>query len=474
MPAGVEARIFPEWSNDNEPIEIRIKGATHLRGKQVQIEAWCVDSYETFWALSAPSEIDLNGSARFLLESGFEFGRECSVYVHALIDVSNTDAQVAFVIEKTYVSVVNPSENVIDLDGVARVHERLLREQTVRYTGLFGDPSAKSAKEHRVLSIAEGLLLTTELKFPGVRVVPLDRKLNAEEERSTINGALEALGWACRLGEADWLSVSENRRPLVLLIFQPVYATDFKDATELVRLKREEILALLALNRHARGQSICTVVEQRLENGGVSSKWFPEQRPYQGNLIGGFIAGESQQQLMHQLRGIENDPLLGVCCDLLGEAFSHNSDDAQYLRYWSVLELLSDARVARGQTVSLRNGDQWPQPRNKTKYAKPRVYYYLDQILSRGNINEQSFCHPAKDLLEAVSVWYVRRNVTAHQGRFDPADSRQKKESWFSDAAKTSGPNGSQWLMSLREAVMSVIRHELAAAGQNRQANADV
>ena len=465
MPDGVEAHIRPEWCVDGDSVWIEVAKAAHLAGRQVQVEVHAVNAFETAPVLHVPMQIDSEGTGLFRFDSGFELGRESTVYVHAIVEKTGEPDAVAHIFRNIWMTIVNPTVAVNNLGDVADAHTRLLAEQDAIYVAPIGNSNVDGTREHRALSIIEGLLITTELRFPGVTVRPLGRALSAEEERIMANEVIREMGWACHLNEEDWRPQAERRRPLALMVFQSVYAPSYEEAGELVRAERERILALLALNRQARGQSVCLVVEQRLPDDRVLSRWIPELPHYRGNLAGGFIAGESQQQLMQEWQAMSADPLLAVCCDLLGETLTHSTEDAQYLRYWSILELLSGARLPKRMVVKLRDGSPWPDANsNTTSNAKPRVYEYIAQMLTLRSVNEASFSQPGADLLEAVQVWYARRNATGHYGRFIPGDPGQVAQRWHKHAVKSDGVDSSQWLLSLRLAVISVLHNELSKA----------
>lgn len=163
---------------------------------------------------------------------------------------------------------------------------------------------------------------------------------------------------------------------------------------------------------------VCLIIEQRQSDDTVVSSGRMKSRTTSVTLAGGFIPGESQSQLLAQYRAVDADPLVKLCCDLYGEALHDRSVDARFLRFWSILEVISGARMPINVTVRLRDGTPWPHPNaSTTNTAAPRVYRYIAEILDRRGIDEASLVRPAADLYEAVRVWYARRNATGHYGR---------------------------------------------------------
>jgi len=138
-----------------------------------------------------------------------------------------------------------------------------------------------------------------------------------------------------------------------------VWAETYGQAGEIARDARDRVIALMAVNRRATGRPVCLVIEERRHDDTVVSKWAVEQPQHTGNLAGGFISGESQSHLLTQYRAVGADPLTKLCCDLYGAALQERSVDAQFLRFWSILEVLSGARVANDELVSLRDGTPW-------------------------------------------------------------------------------------------------------------------
>jgi hypothetical protein len=361
------------------------------------------------------------------------------------------------------VSIANSRWAIASLDDARTAHERLVAEQNALYLQPLGEPGAQGNVEHRVFCLIEGLYMTTRMRLPGAVIAPVPERSGASEERAIINGLLAQESFATQLPEATWRSQAEARSPLTMINCSEVWAPSYEAAGELVRDLRDRVIALIAMNRNATGRPLCIVIEQRQPDNTVVSKWALESQHYGGNLAGGFISGESQHDLLRQTRAIEQDPLLKLCCDLYGEALSDRSEDARYLRLWSILELLSGARLTSNEVVTLRDGSPWPNSRaNTTRTATPRVYQYLAGVISQKQIDERSFVSPAADLYEAVRVWYARRNATGHYGRLIAADPAQMAQNWYALAIQSlAAAPGQSWGRALQESVAASIDFEI-------------
>jgi hypothetical protein len=143
-------------------------------------------------------------------------------------------------------------------------------------------------------------------------------------------------------------------------------------------------------------------------------------------------------------------------------ALRERSVDARFLRLWSILELLSGARVRDGLQVTLASGARWPH-QGTTSYAAPRVYHYLETLLFSGSVNSASLVNPATDLYEAVRAWYGRRNATGHYGSLIPGDPAQSSQGWYASAMLTTTDEW-QWISAITRTVERVLRTELATS----------
>lgn len=457
------------WFRDGEPLTVELTGFESLRDTTVTAVVSQMSAVDVSWVLQVPVPLDDGGNGTYVLSEGLSLGHEASVYVGSLIEGEGLDDRREHVLPGVRFSIANPTEPISSVDGVITAHERIAREHESTYLTHIGDPRAVGAVEHRVLCVVEGLYLTTELKLPGIRIVPIAERAAATEERQIINGVLERMGWPTRLGEEDWQRIAQAEAPLTLVVCDRVWADNCEAAGELARDARDRVVALMAINRRATGLPLCLVIEQRQADDSVLSKWAPERPSYRGNLAGGFISGEDQRWLLHQYRSIDTDPLLKLCCDLYGEGLRDRSIDAQFFRFWSILEVLSGARLHGNELVTLRDGSPWPnESANTTSSAVPRVYRYVAQVLDERQIDESSFVAPAESLYQAVRVWYARRNATGHYGRFVADDRRQQAQGWYSNALLAADTHQSigTWIRALQDTVSTCINFEIATNPQ--------
>lgn len=273
--------------------------------------------------------------------------------------------------------------------------------------------------------------------------------------------AVRLSGWQSSVPETHWSSHYALAHPWTAITFPNIWAADHRTADRLAQPIRDDVLGLLALNRGARGRVVGVVIEARADDDTVTSKVRLELPGYQGNLIGGLFAGESQAAFAMQMRGMSRDPLLKLAVKLYGEALFDASVDARYFRLWAILETLATSRVGGNQRVFLEDGAPW-QGNATTNTAAPRVYFYLRQLGVGDHV-------PAPDLYTAVRAWYGRRNATAHRGRFDPSDRGPASNAAFAFTLFTPVAGGEiddPWLAALSRTTKAALHVELQRVGQ--------
>ena len=466
MPGEVEAHVRPEWFSDRDPLRIEVTGAAHLSSRPVVAVLMDLNSVDTHWVIQIPIDLDELGNGATTLADGLELGHEASVYVHALIDSQAEDGPVEHRFPNVHMSIANPTVPIASLGDVLTSHQRIVAAQAATYGAPLGDSAAPGAIEHRAMSLVEGLYMTTTLRLPGIQIDPVPAAPAGAEMQKIVNDTLETMGWACRVQEDQWAALAQARDPLTRIVCNQVWARSFEEAGELARDARDRVIALMAVNRGATGRPVCLIIEQRQPDDAVASKWASEEPHYTGNLAGGFVSGEDQSALLTQYRAVESDPLLKLCCDLFGEALHERSVDARFLRFWSILEVISAARLPSNAQVTLRNGDPWPnQAANTTKNALPRVYAYIAGLIDRQNVDEASHVDPATDLYDAVRVWYARRNATGHSGRLVAGDAVQQGANWYAHAMRSLAPDETAWSSGLQRIVNFCLQSELHALG---------
>jgi hypothetical protein len=459
----IEVLLRPRELRDGGSLSVHIDGAEELAGQDASLALARTDTIETGWVASVGVQIGADGTAHAEW-ADVALGRESAVFAEAIEVGGQRHA-----IDSTEVSVVNPATAVTTSEEANERRAALVRDQEARYARGLGDPSATGSIEHRVLCAVERLLVTSRMRLAGVEVLPVAHRPRGEEQRAMIDALLAQVGWRTKIDPQPWGDRVEPSRPWTAIVCAPVWAPTLEEAAALAWSARDELIAVLGLNRGARGRSVATVIEQRQPDDSIRHRVYVEDARYGGNLLGGFISGEDQAGLLAQQAAMHSDALLRLCVDLYSEALAEPSPDARYLRLWSLLETLSGARLPSGQPVQRLDGTAWPGQASTTSAAAPRVYRLIADHLQARSVNEASFVSPASDLYEAVRAWYGRRNATGHYGRLVVGDPRQAAQGWYARAQQTVPPAGAPdaWLMAFQQATASVLQWELTTVGRS-------
>ena len=455
-PTGIEAHIRPEWLADGDSFTVEVSGATSFSGQTAQVQVFSIDALDTGWHSSFSITIGADGTGQVSDPIVLDFGgRHTSIYVHAL----QREREV-YTFPEVFMSIVNSLSPGTNLGEVLDQHLQLVASQNSYYGVPVGDPASPGATQFRGVAVLEGILTTKRLRVPGATIIPIDQRPDAPDRRVIVNKVLEGLDWPSRVPEEFWRNGVASAHPITIVVCPQVWAGDMDGAGRLIANVEEDLISMLALNRGATARPVATMIEERKPDGGIGYRLYLPIPTYGGNLVGGFIAGEDQRSLLTEYLSVRSDPLLKLCCDLYAEALADRSPDARFLRLWSLLELLSGARLTAGAVVTLLDGTAWPGGSNTTAYAAPRVYSYISAHFAAGPFDEASTVAPASNLYEAVRVWYARRNATGHYGRFLLTDPTQSAQKWHPWAARSSS-NEDAWLRSLRSVVEMVLHREL-------------
>ncbi|MCQ1954476.1 hypothetical protein [Arthrobacter sp. zg-Y238] len=460
--SNIRGRLWPQVVHSGQKATIRVENLP-ASARQVAAVISGTDNLETSWRMDCPLELVGNGSAYAQIEIPRQT-RETALFVSSVwLDSERLD------LPNISVCICDPIRPLgrSDPEVVARYAD-IQKSQYERYGVPLGDPTVPGSSHYRIACIVQGLLLTTQMRLPGIRVFGIEARPSGADAEQLVNSAIAQLGWSAQPLQPGWAEAFGRHQPVSVFAFENVFAESIELAMQICTEARDNLLSILSVNRGASGRPVVTCVEQLQDGETIASKFRFEQSTYRGNLIGGILAGENQSQLVLQQTALNHDPLLKLCLDLFREAQADPSPDARYFRLWSALETLAIGRIEAGRPVTRLDGTPWPGNLDSSK-AAPRVYQLIAGRLFRSTmpIDEQSMVHPAPDLASAVTHWYARRNATAHYGRFMVGDPDQMARNWYRKALATVAPQGDpdEWLMAFERICADVLRAEMYRVG---------
>lgn len=288
--------------------------------------------------------------------------------------------------------------------------EVVRRREKRRDAGIGSGPVAAS-----VLVFVKDLLTTTMLNLVTCEVMPLEPVGWTAEVRA-VDRFLEARGAPALPWTEQVLDQVRRAEPATLIQFPVVRADSILQCGDVAMREASLLVMLLAAHRASFGDVFCTIIHEPQTGQLLSGLHIP---PYLGNLIGGFISGEEPEGLRRDLYAIRDDTTLQLFVLLLGEAIRERRPDFQYVRLWSLLETVARSRGCPGRPRRDWSGLIQVGKKGQSLFvqeAAEQVYELLRELLAPRGIGEHTFASGLTygALREQISVWYRRRNCTAH------------------------------------------------------------
>jgi hypothetical protein len=325
------------------------------------------------------------------------------------------------------------SGRAIDLDDVFFTHgsggwqctperpQELRADRTAYYAKpLFAPSATNAAQSFRAVALIEGLLLTRNTRIPGIDIYALQHPLHTEQ--ATVAYLRDLTG---EVFGSTFSSETHTDRglPCVALKFSDLRADTPEQALHFAHESASRMADLLGFNRSARPEVIALAVLDHDEKSGSVQYWVnPRRTQYTGNLVGGFIAGESTDDLIQQWSQTQADARLSLWLSQVNDARAERRWEYRVLRYFNLLEGMSKGSLgvsgaaldAHGQQLLQSNGQPYT-----TKEARGAVYMVIAGLCRlRGDISEDAFC-PHTSLWELCQHWTTVRNQVAHAGAWD-------------------------------------------------------
>ncbi|MFJ9390738.1 hypothetical protein ACIRON_18075 [Nocardioides sp. NPDC101246] len=262
-------------------------------------------------------------------------------------------------------------------------------------------------------------MLTQSTRVPGIEVYALQQALGSEQETvSYLSNVTSELFGRTFSAQAP----SDRGLPCVALKFSDVRADTAEMVVPFARDLASRMTDLLGFNRSARPQVIALVVLDPEDPASIRGWVDPPRSQYTGNLAGGFIAGESTQDLLQQWSHMQADPRVSLWLSQMNDARAERRWEYRVLRYFNLLEGMSKGSLGVKVAVLDAQGQQLLQSNGKpytTKEARGAVYMVIAGLCRfRGDIDEDGFCSHAP-LWELCQHWTTVRNQVAHAGAWD-------------------------------------------------------
>lgn len=369
------------------------------------------NAVESSWVASIPSSVE--GA---LLTAEVDLEPEWGVLEVSAIVVpdgvtlrAGTDFQHEYFVER--------DGDLLTGAGATAVMEEVKAEREA----LYGESIGTGSGCYRGVVLAEGVGLTSDLRVPGLRVIRLTNSTRGVDVAEILNAVLAQLSFGVRVAPESWAREQERRRPTVVLVAEDVRADSAPHAAETVSRSAADLLGLLALQRDAAPTIVAGMVESVEGHPPECSGWTGVPH-YTGNLLGGFISGESQSALVQLYQGLQRDAVLRLWLTMHRDALAEERWDFRFFRHFNLLETMGRRMFGEGAPVvgfdgkPIARGDGQPVT---TTTAAGKVFALLKSWSKMTQSAEMNLAtRGASSLWDEVQVWVGIRNAVAHDGTY--------------------------------------------------------
>lgn len=201
--------------------------------------------------------------------------------------------------------------------------------------------------------------------------------------------------------EALLNSEKDKKKPCFVVLFPKIMVNNYSELNLYLKKEMKKILGIISLNRSAYPVPMTTVFLKN-ENGKITGNFSFQRSYYRGNLLGGIISGENPITLNKHYNEISESEIKSEILDKYRFSNREIDIDYAYLRYWSVLEAISN---------TLFDDQHINTVRNLIIEAYGNVETANNTIVLK--LGEESF-----NFKQLTEIWYNLRNYTAHNGGF--------------------------------------------------------
>lgn len=308
---------------------------------------------------------------------------------------------------------VAPGEESAPADDALRRVEELERQRAER----FEVPLGAGSEQYAAVAVVDGCLLRRPLRVPGLSLFPITQPRIGGDVYGILEAAAHSVGLPFPDARPAWMANVSHSHPVVGVLAPDLRADHPAAAADLFAEALSRSLALMALNRAATPRPLAYTVAVREEMGWRALALGSYEPPYTGNLLGGFISGESAHDLVAQWAALDADPRTAFW---LGQANGIRGElrwDARVFRYVALLEAIArEIAPAPADPPSLPGERllRWDGSPAEPGDARSRVYSLARRAADARQVNSQP--QVGENLWTAVGLWIDVRNAVAHQG----------------------------------------------------------
>ncbi|UVK51667.1 hypothetical protein DBIPINDM_004964 [Mesorhizobium sp. AR02] len=283
-----------------------------------------------------------------------------------------------------------------------------------------------------------GCLLHQPQQLEGFVILPLGRGLSHRNMSEIVSQFLNRAGFE----PLPFIDATERAfvesTPVFAIEYPMVVATGHEAALEYCRQHADRVFSVLGIDRGQKPRAFAYVATQH----NTTQWWHRFDFPgYRGNLLSDFNPVETANSIERLLPRLEANPFSRLIVSTYSDATAEPEYGFALLRFWSVLELVSEHKISAGIPVLHPDGSAILNPKGKpettsSKHGKVYAYILASGVYeSTGHYVEygiQKTVHVGDSsnisaglATEVISLWdmvravYAIRNAIAHEGQFD-------------------------------------------------------
>jgi hypothetical protein len=244
---------------------------------------------------------------------------------------------------------------------------------------------AKEQPRFNIYVFGVGCLIHQPQQLEGFAILPLGQGLSHYNMSEIVNRFLEGNGF----GPLPIIEATENAfaasTPVFVVAYAMAVATGPEAALDYCRQHAERVFSILGIERGQKPRAFAYVATQYDTN--LWWHWF-DFPGYRGNLLSDFNPVKTANEIERLLPRLEANPFSRLIVSTYGDATSEHEYGFALLRFWSVLELVAERKIAAGMPVLHPDGTAILNARGNpetTKSKHGKVYAY---ILANGAFEE--------------------------------------------------------------------------------------
>lgn len=377
---------------------------------------------------------------------------------------------------------LEPQSNGRWITGNEAEQERQARhESREAYYGspLVANGASETDTLYRGVYIYDNILLSQVHRVPGISLVPLQNSSLGSDVISVINDLLPQFGFLDALDTQVWMARMQTEHPAIVLTIH-VHATSDESAIATIEGQTYRLAVLTAFRRMSSPTFRGGVLARRIGTDQYQGiRWWTGPQTYRGNLLGGFLAGEDQSELLDMWGRLQHRPNVELLMSLYRNALSEASWEYQFFRYYNLLESVGADKYPNSTPVlDLQGHPRLQNNPDQTPYtaaqSRGKVYLLGQEVARSSGLPEDNLIGvtantPTMTFWEMTNLWVKMRDQIAHRGRWHLAanevESRRRMRLRIAfenlGGSADAMPGIDKALSDLKELVKMLIRHEL-------------